>query len=120
MIVEFPRLFIKKQQGQRTTADVTASLTIHRMRLMLGAVGYYKSELKRKGKGSYVNTYDSRQADTIDADEVPFVSEYLQNIPVYERNVNTKLILSSKHPSPATIYSMSWEGDYSPKHYRRV
>lgn len=120
MIVEFPRLFIKKQQGQRTTADVTASLTIHRMRLMLGAVGYYKSELKRKGKGSYVTTYDSRQADTIDADEVPFVSEYLQNIPVYERNVNTKLILSSKHPSPATVYSMSWEGDYSPKHYRRV
>lgn len=120
MIVEFPRVFIKKQQGQQTTADVTASLTVHRMRLMLGAVGYYKSELKRKGKGSYITTYDSRQADSIDADEVPFVSEYLQNIPVYERNVNAKLILSSKHPSPATVYSLTWEGDYSPKHYRRV
>lgn len=121
MIVEFPRLFVKRQAGQsQTTADVTASLTVHRMRLMLGAVGYYKSELKRKGKGSYITTYDSRLADGIDADEVPFISEYLQNIPVYERNVNAKLILSSKHPSPATVYSLTWEGDYNSKHYRRV
>jgi hypothetical protein len=26
----------------------------------------------------------------------------------------------SDHPSPATLYSMSWEGNYSPMYYKRV
>ena len=30
------------------------------------------------------------------------------------------VLLKSNHPSPATIHSMNWEGDYSPRYYQRV
>ena len=36
------------------------------------------------------------------------------------RNTNVDITLKSSHPAPATLRSMSWEGDYSPKYYRRV
>lgn len=120
MIVEFPRLFVKTKKGDSLVADVTAALTLHRLKMKFGAVGYYQTELKRKGKPAYTCTYDSRYADSLDADELAFVSEYLQAVPVYERSSNVKLTLKSTHPSPATLYSLTWEGDYSNMHYRRV
>ena len=54
------------------------------------------------------------------ASRLPYLEEHIQNVPVYERNTNVEITLSSSHPAPATLRSMSWEGDYSPKYYRRV
>lgn len=120
MLVEFPRVFVKSKKGDSLVADVTASLTVHRVKLKFGSVGVYQTELKRKGKPSYTCTYDSRLADSQDANEPAFISEYLQQVPVYDRSNNVVLTLKSTHPSPATVYSMTWEGDYSSMHYRRV
>lgn len=120
MIVQFPRVFVKAKKGTSDVADVTASLTLHRIKLKFGPVGVYQSELKRKGKPVYTCLYDSRLADSLDANELAFASEALQTIPVYERSNNINLSLKSTHPSPATVYSMTWEGDYSNMHYRRV
>ena len=47
-------------------------------------------------------------------------SEYKHTIPVYERNTNLSFHLKSSHPSPATLHSMTWEGDYNSRYYRRV
>ena len=38
----------------------------------------------------------------------------------YEKNTNVDVILRSLHPAPATLRAVSWEGDYSPKYYKRV
>ena len=44
----------------------------------------------------------------------------IKEIPIYEKNLNVDVTLKSSHPAPATLRSMSWEGDWSPMHYRRV
>ena len=37
-----------------------------------------------------------------------------------ERNTNLTVQLKSSHPSPATLHSMNWEGDYNSRNYRRA
>ena len=59
-------------------------------------------------------------ADAYNANQVQFTEESIRTIPIYDRNTNTTLTLKSTHASPATLYSMSWEGDYNTKFYQRV
>ena len=64
--------------------------------------------------------YESTIIDVYDANDVPFLEEEIKTVPVYERNTNVTIKLNSSHPSPATLHALSWEGDYSPRYYRRV
>ena len=38
----------------------------------------------------------------------------------FEKNINIDFSIKSTHPAPATIRSLSFEGDYSPKFYKTV
>ncbi len=62
----------------------------------------------------------STQLDEYDVSDAPYLDEFIQTIPVYEKNENVDVILKSSHPAPATLRSVAWEGDYSPKYYKRV
>ncbi len=118
--VEFPRFYVTKSDGRKFVSDVNASLVIHRVKLALGRIGSYQSILKRVGKTDYTEDYESTPADSFDSNEVPYLIEDIKTIPIYEKNTNIGLTVKSSHPSPATIRSLSWEGDYTPKFYRRV
>jgi hypothetical protein len=120
MKVDLPRIFVKKKAGEQTTADLTAALTIQRVNLRFGPVGQIDVDLKRLGKSTVSTQYDSTSMDHYDADESPMVSEKTQQVPVYERNKNCNITLKSFHPGPASFHSMTWEGDYTPMHHRRV
>ena len=37
-----------------------------------------------------------------------------------KENTNVTIDIKSSNPSPATLNSLSWEGDYSSKFYKRV
>ena len=77
--------------------------------------------MKRKGKATdFEQTYESIDWDTYLANTLSVVDEHIHTIPVYERNTNVTIHLQSTHPSPATLNSMTWEGDYNPKFYQRV
>jgi len=41
-------------------------------------------------------------------------------VPIYDRNDSTDITLTSKEPTPFTLYSMTWEGSYTDKYYKRV
>ena len=118
--VEFPRIYVTKAEGQRIRADVNASLIVHRLKLNFGKVGLYSTTLNRVGKDPYTEIYESTELDEYDASDAPYLEEVVKTIPVYEKNKNVDIILKSSHPAPATLHSMSWEGDYSQKYYRRV
>ena len=120
MKVDMPRIFVKQKAGEITTSDLTASLTIQRVNLRFGPVGQIDVDLKRLGKSTVTIQYDATPMDFYDADEATFVSEKTQTVPVYERNKNCNIILKSFHPGPAQFISMTWEGDYTPMHHRRV
>ena len=118
--VKFPRFYLQKMEGNSVNSDVNSKLTIHRAKLNFGKVGLYETTLTRVGKADYTEIYESTPADQYESSDAPFVEEIIKEIPIYERNTNVELTLKSSHPSPATLRSLSWEGDYSPMHYRRV
>ena len=119
MEVEFPKVYPTKTVGQKTVADVNGSLVLHRLKIGFGRIGTYKFNLARTGKDDYIEEYEATVADTIDANEPPYLQEAVKTIPVYDKNTNVVFTLKSTHPSPATLHSLSWEGDYTPKNYRR-
>ena len=120
MEVEFPKFFYTKQAGTKYVTDVQSNLIIHRIKLNFGPLGLYETTLKRIGKNDYVETFESRYADQYAANTLVIDPEQEVTLPIYERNTNYTLTLKSSHPSPATLYSLAWEGDYSSKLYKRV
>tara|TARA_B100000287_G_scaffold349664_1_gene338280 strand:+ start:22 stop:2889 length:2868 start_codon:yes stop_codon:yes gene_type:complete len=119
-LVEFPRIYPKKQEGERSRADINSSLIVHRIKLHFGKIGLYETTLTRVGKSDYTEVYESSLLDEYEASDAPYLEEYIKTIPVYERNTNVDITLKSSHPAPATLIGMSWEADYSPLFYKRV
>jgi len=118
--VKFPTLFVTRTQGQGVSADVNSSLVIHRIKLHFGKIGLYETTLERVGKNDYTEVYESTELDEYNASDAPYLEEFIKTVPVYEKNKNVDITLKSTHPAPATLRAMSWEGDFSPKFYRRV
>ena len=120
MEVEFPTIYVGRREGESYRSDIQASLVLQRTKFSLGPSGVYKVTLKRIGKPDYSETYESIKADTYTANTAGIDGEQIVNIPIYEKNTNLTLLLNSQHPSPATLYSMNWEGNYSDRYYKRV
>ena len=118
--VDFPTLYVSTSRGEVTRTDVNASLTLHRLNFNFGKVGSYETTLTRLGKDPYTEIYESANTNLYEATDAPYLEEAIKTIPVYERNKNVDITLKSTSPTPATLHSMSWEGDYSTKYYKRV
>ena len=118
--VKFPTFYPTKASGEKTAADVNSSLVLHRIKLHFGKIGLYETTLERVGKPDYTEVYESTELDEYDASDAPYLEEFIKTVPVYEKNTNVDVTLRSSHPAPATFRSVSWEGDYSPKYYKRV
>ena len=118
--VDFPRMFLQRIEGKTVNSEVNSKLTIHRMKLNFGKIGLYETTLTRVGKAAYTEVYESALLNQYNVSDAPYLEEEIKEIPVYERNLNVDVTLKSAHPAPATLRSMSWEGDWSPMHYRRV
>ena len=118
--VKFPTIYPAATVAGKRVSDINSSLVLHRIKLHFGKIGSYKTILNRVGKVSFTDQYESTQIENYDAGDVPYLSQFIRTVPIYERNVNVDIILKSTHPSPATLHSLSWEGDYSPKYYKRV
>ena len=119
-LVEFPRIYPVRVQGEVQRADVNSSLVVHRLKLHFGKVGLYETTIKRVGKDDYTEIYESTVLDEYDVSDAPYLPEYIKTIPVYEKNKNVDVFLKSSHPAPATLRAMAWEGDFSPMFYRRA
>ena len=118
--VKFPTLYVTRQAGQNVSSDVNSSLVLHRLKFHFGKIGLYETTLERVGKSNYTEVYESTELDEYDASDAPYLEEFIKTIPVYEKNTNVDITLKSTHPAPATLRAMSWEGDYSPRFYKRV
>ena len=134
--VEFPTIYMQKQEGQNWRSDINANLIVHRAEFSLGPSGVYDIGMirlghipadieERRDKWFYETRFETRPEDKYLANDVAFVPETKTTYPIYDKNINLSpspygLYLMSDHPSPATLYSMSWEGNYSPMYYKRV
>ena len=120
MRLELPTFYVTKAEQNAFRADTTASLVIHRMYLNTGESNYYTINIDRTGKDPYVVDYEQSIQDAYEAGDKPITIEREQSIPLYERNTNLDITITSNFDGPFTLYSLRWEGDYNPKYYRRV
>ena len=120
MEIEFPKFYQTQSTGGKFVSDVQSNLVIHRIKFNFGPLGLYETNLKRVGKNDYNETFESIYADQYKEGELAIDTEQEVTLPIYERNTNYTLTLKSSHPSPATLYSLAWEGDYNSKNYQRV
>jgi len=115
-----PKLYVTRPEGDKMRSETRGSLVIHRMNFDFGDVGVIDVTLKRRGRDDYTYTVESLEWDNILASSATIADSYTHTIPVYDRNTNLDVYIKSNHPSPATLHSMNWEGDYSTRYYQRV
>ena len=120
MQVELPTIYYTYQSGENWRADTRSDLVVHRVKFSFGDVGIYKITLDRNGKDQYSEVREVNEANLLAANSSTFLSQDFETIPTYERNKNLKITVSSEHPSPATLLSYQWEGDYNNRSYKRV
>ena len=69
------------------------------------------------------NWYDIQpvqEANQYLADDVPMVDQAVYTLPIHQRTENFLLRIFSDSPFPVSLTSMMWEGNYSPRYYRRT
>ena len=59
-------------------------------------------------------------ANTYLADDVPLDESTVFTVPIHQRSKNFNLRLFNDSPFPVSLNSMMWEGNYSPRFYRRT
>jgi len=61
-----------------------------------------------------------QEANEYLADDVPLTEEHVFTLPIHQRTANFDLRVFSNSPFPVSLNSMMWEGNYSPRYYRRT
>ena len=112
-----PKFYFKRDA---TTSDYTATLTISRVTFSVGRTGPVLFKIKAGGSDEWKNVEYVNDANTYLADSSPVTSEHQFTIPIHQRNTNFELKVTSNFPFPVSLVSMTWEGNYSPRFYRRA
>ena len=124
--IELPTIYPTSTTGKVTKSDISGSLVIHRIHLSLGANGVYETKLVRVGhEEEYIQMYEAKIEDGYLADDVAIDPIAIQTVPIYDRNTNFQpkpngIFITSNHPTPCVLQSMTWEGDFNNKGYKRV
>jgi hypothetical protein len=118
MDLEIPQIYYRSGDEQRQS-DYTASLTLARLKFILGLGGDVVFKLKSRGRTEWQETEGVRNADYYLANDIPFVNTSQFTVPIYQRSDNIRLRIFSNSPFPVSLLSMKWEGNYSPRFYTR-
>ena len=111
-----PRFYFRRDAN---TTDFTAALTVSRAKFSVGRTGAVTFKLKAQGSNEWRNVQHTADANYYSADSNPVKSERQFIVPIHQRNTNFELKVTSDFPYPVSLVSMMWEGNYTPRFYRR-
>jgi hypothetical protein len=114
--VELPQIYYQVSEG---TSDYTATLTVGRLKFSVGLSSNIGFKLKRKGAAEWYDIQSVQDADYYLANDVPLTESNIFTLPIHQRNDNFNIRVFSDSPFPVALTSMMWEGNYSPRYYRR-
>jgi len=60
------------------------------------------------------------EANTYLANDVPLDNDTVFTLPIHQRTENFSLKLFNNSPFPIAVNSMMWEGNYTPRYYKRI
>ena len=121
MSVTVPTIYYVTRTGENFRADTRANTILHRVKLGFGPIGIYETTLSRIGRPDYTELFEVTPANQVLANSTGvFDDNVLRTVPVYDRNINTTLVIKSTHPAPANFHTLTWEGVYNNNFYQRV
>ncbi|ADD95206.1 tail tubular protein B [uncultured phage MedDCM-OCT-S04-C650] len=115
--VELPKIYYRPESS---ITDFTATLTISRIKFSVGRTGAVRFKVKADGSNEWKPVEHTTDGDRYSADTNPVKSERQFIVPIHQRNTNFELKVTSDFPYPVSLVSMMWEGNYSPRFYRRA
>ena len=115
--VELPKMYYRPEANE---TDFTATLTVSRIKFSVGRTGSVRFKVKADGSNEWKPVEHTTDGDRYSADTNPVKSERQFIVPIHQRNTNFELKVTSDFPYPVSLVSMMWEGNYSPRFYRRA
>ena len=115
--VELPRTYFRPGQ---VDADFTANLTISRMKFAVGLSGMMSFKLQANGRSEWYDIQPVIEANYYLANDIPLDAENVFTLPIHQRTENFRVRMFNNSPFPVAVNAMMWEGQYTPRFYRRV
>ncbi len=119
MTVELPTLYATETQGQRSVADNTADLILHRIKVSTGLSGPVTYKVDITGKDSWSNVVNVTLPNTYVLNNVNLSASATHDVPIYQRNENLNIKIIGDTPFPISLLNIVWEGNYNRRFYRR-
>ena len=124
VLLNFPVFYYTQQQGESIKRDYQDYLVIHRLKLNTTEASSCTSKLFLSNQGYQTSDHPSIKSNAHLAGRLDGVNHASVTLPVYQKNSNFQLSISQdkyrNQVGPFNLQSISWEGDYSPKNYRRL
>ena len=119
-VIKFPTIY-GRTKGTNPQSDITANLTIHRLKMSTALVGAYNLLIQRYGYDDYELLVEQTPADAVLTSPVPPLrGEHIETVPVYTRNHNLNVTIKTDFDAPLSLRSMTWEGDWNRPYYKSV
>ena len=115
--VELPAVYYRPDPKQ---TDYTAYLTIARYKFSFGLSGDVGFYVKARGREDWSEAATSKQANYYYANDIAFTEQSTYTLPLHQKPDNFSVKVTSSSPFPVTLNSLTWEGNYSPRFYKRV
>jgi len=115
--VTLPTFYFRRSE---TETDFTAVLTIARVRVSAGRTGALTFKTRVGSSKEWIEIKEVTTVNDYAATGNPVKAEYQFIVPIHQRNTNFELKVTSNFPYPVSLVSMMWEGNYSPRFYRRT
>ena len=124
ILLDFPVFYYTQQQGESVKRDYQDYLVIHRLKINTSESSSCSATSLLVNGGYTITDYSSIRSNQHLAGRLDGVNHNSLTIPIYQKNNNFQLNISQEKSrnqvGPFNLQSISWEGDYSPKNYRRV
>tara|TARA_S200002703_G_scaffold41929_1_gene36345 strand:- start:3801 stop:8330 length:4530 start_codon:yes stop_codon:yes gene_type:complete len=119
--VEFPTIYVTEGARDNIQADTTASLTIQRLKFDVGQTGTLSMTVDSNSGSTVTTTFSpTRYPLQYEINNNFMVDNGQITMPVYAKNTDIDITLKSGSPYPFTLISLTWEGNYTNKYYRRA
>ena len=127
--LDFPIFYYTQQQGETIKRDHEDYLVLHRLKLNTQEVSSFSAYISTnqpgyKGWGLIYHTTSTNNPGSYYTGSIEQAAVGNFCIPVYRKNKDAKLTIiqnsSTNEYGPLNLQSVTFEGDYNPKNYRRV
>ena len=119
MSIELPKFYFGRTEGKQHVTDSTADLIIHRLKVNTGLSGPVTYSVDITGRSDWQNVVNVTLPNTYNLGNVNLSASAEHVIPIFQRNTNLKITIKGDTAFPVSLNSMSWEGNYNTRFYRR-